>query len=209
MFRSIGVVTAFYLMMAPWASAQDTQAGHIDAAPKVKMTTDLGTMVLQLNADKAPLTVRNFLTLVERGFYDGVIFHRVIPNFVAQAGGYTFDFQRKPEQDRVVNESHNGLKNIRGTLAMARTSDPDSASTQFYINLKDNPALDAKPEQPGYTVFGEVIDGFEVAEAIAREPTGQYRQFPQAPNTPVRILNATLLSPDADSAKNNKASNNK
>jgi peptidyl-prolyl cis-trans isomerase A (cyclophilin A) len=162
----------------------------------VELKTDLGTMVVELYGKEAPHTVENFLSLVNKGFYDGVIFHRVIPGFVAQAGGYTFDFQHKPTQRTVVNESANALKNTRGTLAMARTRDPDSASTQFYINLRDNPTLDAKADKPGYTVFGKVIEGFAVAEKIAQEPRGQYRSFPDAPNVPVRILEANVVQPN-------------
>jgi peptidyl-prolyl cis-trans isomerase A (cyclophilin A) len=180
-----------------------SQAGDSVEMPKVSLKTDLGTVIVELYQDKAPRTVENFLNLVEQDFYDGVIFHRVIPGFVAQTGGYTFDFQRKPIEHTVVNESENGLENKQGTLAMARTSDPDSASSQFYINLSDNPNLNARGERPGYTVFGRVIEGFDVVQKIAEEPRGQYRSFPDAPNVPVRILEATVIDP---SGTKNKAS---
>jgi peptidyl-prolyl cis-trans isomerase A (cyclophilin A) len=179
-----------------WASAQSNTSADASENPRVALETDLGTLVLQLYPAQAPETVKNFLNLVERDYYDGVIFHRVIPGFVAQAGGYTFDFQQKPAQDTVVNESANGLNNRRSTVAMARRSDPDSASAQFFINLSDNENLDATENRPGYTVFGEVIEGYEVAQAIAEEPRGQYRSFPDAPNTPVRILDAKVVLED-------------
>lgn len=178
-------------------NAQVATKAHATTASLVELKTDLGTMVIQLYDKKAPLTVKNFLSLVNEGFYDGVIFHRVIPNFVAQAGGYTFDFQRKPTQATVVNESNNGLDNTQATVAMARTRDPNSASTQFYINLRDNPSLNATADKPGYTVFGKVIQGFDVAQKIAQEPRGQYQGFRDAPNVPVRILEATVIDADA------------
>lgn len=165
--------------------------------PEVELKTDLGTIRVALYADKAPATVENFLAYVDSGFYNGVIFHRVIPGFMAQTGGHTFDFQKKETREPVVNESDNGLSNKRGTLAMARTSDPDSATSQFFINLVSNARLDAKKDRPGYTVFGEVTAGMEVVEKIAAEPRGRYRSFPDAPNVPVRILTAKRVDGDA------------
>ncbi len=162
------------------------------ANPKATLKTDLGDIVMELYPDKAPATVANFLQYAESGFYNGTIFHRVIPGFVAQAGGMTFDFVKKPTQEPVVNESHNGLRNHKGTVAMARLPDPDSATSQFFINLNRNPHLDAKKDQPGYTVFGKVINGMKVVKKIVKEPQGQYRDYPQAPNNPVRILSVTI-----------------
>ncbi len=196
----IGLFALLFSINAAAAPDDAVQSSNSATAPLVELKTDLGTIVIQLYAEKAPRTAENFLTLVNNGFYDGVIFHRVIPGFVAQAGGYTFDFQRKPEQATVVNESASGLKNERGTVAMARTSDPDSASTQFYINLQDNPSLNATDKKPGYTVFGKVILGFDVAEKIAAEPRGQFRPFPDAPNVPVRILQASVIKSGAATA---------
>jgi peptidyl-prolyl cis-trans isomerase A (cyclophilin A) len=158
--------------------------------PRVELETDLGTIELELDAAKAPLTVENFLAYVDSGFYNGIIFHRVIPGFMAQAGGHTYDFQQKETRAPVKNESANGLSNLRGSIAMARTNDPDSASAQFFINLVDNTRLDGSEEKPGYTVFGKVVSGIEVVDKIAAEPRGLYRAFPDAPNTPVRILKA-------------------
>lgn len=165
--------------------------------PQVELKTDLGVIRVELYRDKAPATVENFLAYVDSGFYDGTIFHRVIPGFVAQTGGLTFDFQKKETRKPVINESANGLKNLRGTLAMARVSDPDSATSQFYINLKHNSNLDGQADKPGYTVFGKVTAGMDVVDKIVEEPRGLYRSFPQAPNTPVRILVAKRANSDA------------
>ena len=167
--------------------------------PRVELETDLGTIELVLYADKAPQTVENFLAYVDSGFYDGTIFHRVIPGFMAQGGGFTFDFQEKPTRDPVPNESDNGLSNERGTIAMARTNDPDSATAQFFINLVDNSRLDGSANKPGYTVFGKVLLGMSVVQQIAAEPRGQHKAFRDAPNTPVRILKARRKDGDTSS----------
>jgi peptidyl-prolyl cis-trans isomerase A (cyclophilin A) len=162
------------------------------ANPQVQLETDLGTLTLELFADKAPATVENFLRYCRDGFYVGTIFHRVIPEFVVQGGGMTFDYVKKETREPVVNESANGLLNQRGTLAMARLSDPDSATSQFFINLNDNPHLDAQPKALGYTVFGRVLRGMEVVDKITEEPQGEF--VPQAPNLPIRILSVNILS---------------
>ncbi|MGL6160797.1 peptidylprolyl isomerase [Microbulbifer sp.] len=171
--------------------------------PQVELQTDLGGIQLELYKDKAPATVENFLAYVDSGFYNGVIFHRVIPGFMVQTGGMTFDFQKKETREPVANESANGLKNLRGTVAMARLNDPDSATAQFFINLVNNGHLDAQKDKPGYTVFGKVVKGMGVVDKIVAEPRGLYRAFPAAPNTPVRILKAKRLkqSPEADGNK--------
>lgn len=188
MYRLILATVFCFIYTGVYAQSADK------AAPKVELETDLGVMVLELYPEKAPLTVANFQNLVEQGFYNGLIFHRVIPNFMAQTGGYTFDFQLKSPQNTVVNESANGLKNHQATIAMARTMDPDSASSQFFINLVDNPHLDAQPNKPGYTVFGKVIKGFDTVQKIAGEARGQFRAFPDAPNVPVRIIKASMIT---------------
>lgn len=175
----------------------------------VELKTDLGTIEVALDRDKAPVTVDNFLAYVDSGFYDGIIFHRVIPGFMAQGGGYTFDFQQKETREAIVNESANGLSNLRGSISMARTNDPHSATAQFFINLVDNTRLDGSEDKPGYTVFGRVTSGMDVLDQIAEEPRGQYRAFPDAPNTPVRILKAQRKTEGkterktADTAANN------
>lgn len=147
--------------------AQDT--------PVVVMRTSLGTIVLELYPEKAPVTVANFLTYVEKGFYTGLIFHRVIPGFVIQGGGLTKSLRKRSTLPPIVNEADNGLRNERGTLAMAREPDPNSARSQFYINLADNPSLDFKGPRAGdrgYTVFGRVREGMDVADAISQVETG-------------------------------------
>ncbi|AWF82220.1 peptidylprolyl isomerase [Microbulbifer sp. A4B17] len=162
--------------------------------PQVELKTDLGVIRIELFAKQAPVTVENFLAYTDSGFYDGLIFHRVVPGFVVQAGGFTFDFQKKETNDAIANESANGLQNLRGTLSMARTNDPDSATSQFFINLIDNTRLDASEDKPGYAVFGKVVEGMDIVEKIEREPRGLYRQHPEAPNTPIRILSAKRIS---------------
>jgi len=150
--------------------------------PKVVLETTMGRIVLELYPDKAPKTVANFLTYVDEGFYDGTIFHRVIPGFVLQGGGYTADFRQKPTRPPIPNEADNGLSNLRGTIAMARTADPHSATSQFFINLVDNKRLDhtgkGDSQAWGYAVFGKVVEGMDVVDKIARVRTGPRGPFP-------------------------------
>ena len=141
--------------------------------PRVRIETSEGIIVIELDAQRAPLTSANFIRYVQDGFYDGLIFHRVINNFVAQGGGYSTDHMLKePTRDPVPNEAGNGLSNLRGTVGMARTSKPHSATTQFYFNLADNEDLDPLPTRWGYTVFGEIVSGMDVVDRIANTPTG-------------------------------------
>ena len=134
--------------------------------PQVSIKTSNGTIVVELYADKSPTTVRNFLNLVDSDFYSGLIFHRVIARFMIQTGGFYENMRQKDSEHTIVNEASNGLSNLRGTLAMARTNDPDSASSQFFINVKDNTFLDKSEEDHGYAVFGKVISGMDVVEQI-------------------------------------------
>ena len=155
----------------------------MEAKPtRVKMETNMGDMIIELNAEAAPVTVKNFLDYVEEGFYDGTIFHRVIANFMIQGGGLTPDMKGKEAHEPIINEASNGLKNERGTIAMARTSHPDSASSQFFINHRANPNLNYSGESnPGYAVFGKVVEGIEVVDKIAAVNTtskGPYRDVP-------------------------------
>jgi len=152
--------------------ASDGLAADPPANPRVKLATSMGDIVLELYPDKAPLTVENFLIYVEGGFYDGTIFHRVIPNFMVQGGGMTPDMERKEGRAPIKNEADNGLKNDRGTVAMARTSAKDSATSQFFINLKNNDFLNHGVRDFGYAVFGRVVDGMDVVDKIAAVPTG-------------------------------------
>ncbi len=162
--------------------------GLLWAGPRVEMETSLGRIVVELNEEKAPQSVANFLAYVQDGSYAGSLFHRVIPGFVAQAGGYDADNRLLPTRAPVVNESRNGLSNRRGTLAMARTAAPDSATRQFYFNLTDNLALDAGADY-GYAVFGQVVDGMAVLERIAARPTDGRDQ----PLSPIRLESVRLL----------------
>ena len=153
----------------------------IDMPPIVEMQTNKGAVVIKLNQEKAPISVANFLAYVDAGFYDGLIFHRVIPNFMIQGGGFTPDLKKKPTQNPIKNEAKNGLKNLKGTIAMARTQVVDSATAQFFINLIDNDFLNHSPNSFGYAVFGEVIEGMDVVEAIAKAPTerkGMHQNVP-------------------------------
>jgi cyclophilin family peptidyl-prolyl cis-trans isomerase len=149
---------------------------------RVIIETNLGTIRIRLFPKQAPLTVENFLGHVDRQFYTGTVFHRVIPNFMIQGGGLDADLVEKQAGKPIKNESANGLSNKRGTLSMARTVVPDSATVQFFINLRDNPQLDARPGQPGYCVFGEVVEGMDVVDKIAGVATGErgmHRDVPQ------------------------------
>ncbi len=162
-----------------------------DSNPVVRMQTNMGVIVMELNRDKAPKTVDNFLRYVEDGFYDGTIFHRVIKGFMVQGGGYTGDYRKKPARAPVANEADNGLKNERGTVAMARTSDPHSATAQFFINVVDNDFLNHRDPTPrgwGYTVFGRVTEGMDVVDKIRNVQTGSGGPFGKdVPRTPVVI----------------------
>lgn len=165
---------------------------------QVKFETTLGDFVLQLEPGKAPITVKNFLTYVKEGHYDGTIFHRVIAGFMAQGGGYAEDFAQKPTHASIKNEADNGLPNKRGSIAMARTPDPNSASSQFFINFKDNTFLNYSSPTPqgwGYAVFGEVVQGMDVVDAMAKVPTGSGGPMPtDVPQTPILVKKATVLS---------------
>ena len=173
-------------------------SGFSYAGPKVEFKTNLGNFVVDLDSDKAPKTVNNFLAYVKSGFYNGTVFHRVINGFMVQGGGFTTDLVQKPTQPPVVSEAQNGLKNQIYTIAMARTSDPDSATAQFYINVKDNPGLDFPNAMGnGYTVFGKVISGTQTIDKIKLVPTGVAStprgRMADVPNTPVVIESATIL----------------
>ena len=160
----------------------------------VLMETTMGDLVIELYPEQAPVTVANFMDYVGEGFYDGLVFHRVIDTFVIQGGGYDADLMARHANDPIVNEATNGLKNLRGTIAMARPVDPHSATSQFFINLVDNPSLDHRDTttaEYGYCVFGRVVSGMDVVDAISDVPTGEQGGFLDVPVTPVIILKAT------------------
>ena len=169
-----------------------------DKMPRVLLKTSMGDIVLELDQAKAPVTVDNFLKYVNAGFYNGTIFHRVIDGFMIQGGGFTQDFQKKPTNPPIQNEANNGLKNVRGTIAMARTSDPNSATAQFFINVVNNAFLDFRApsgQDWGYTVFGQVVDGMDVVDKIRKTPTGPGGPFPRdVPRTPVVIQSASVIA---------------
>lgn len=181
-------------------SAKTTDATEV----YVRMTTTKGDVYLELNGEKAPITVKNFVQYVEDEFYDGTIFHRVIENFMIQGGGFTPEMRQKPTREQIKNEWRNGLKNERGSIAMARTADPDSASAQFFINVRNNHNLD----QPisggaGYAVFGKVIHGMDVVDAIRKVETGVRGGHPNVPLTPIVIERVRIISKEeAERAKN-------
>jgi len=165
------------------------------ANPKVLLKTSMGDITLELNPAKAPITVKNFLSYVNDKFYDGTIFHRVIPNFMIQGGGFTGDMSQKATRPAIKNEAGNGLKNDRGTIAMARLPEPDTASSQFFINLVNND-LNHKDNSVagfGYCVFGKVVAGMDVVDAIAKVPTGNKRGHQNVPVEPITILSATVV----------------
>jgi len=167
------------------------------ANPAVALKTNMGTMVIELYPDKAPVTVRNFLEYVKSGFYDGTIFHRVIDGFMIQGGGFDTDYNRKPTRPPIKNEADNGLKNVMYTVAMARTGDPNSATAQFFINVANNDYLNYRSPDVmgyGYCVFGKVIKGRDVVDRIAKVPTGAAGPFGyDVPLKPVVIEKISLL----------------
>ncbi|MDE2081704.1 MAG: peptidyl-prolyl cis-trans isomerase [Burkholderiales bacterium] len=178
-----GLVLATLLIIAPQAWAQ-----------KVRLATSAGDIVLQLDAQKAPKTVANFLAYVRSGQYNGTIFHRVIDGFMIQGGGYKPDLSEKPTRAPIALESRNGLSNVRGSIAMARTAVPDSATSQFFINVADNLRLDQAnaADGEGYAVFGKVIQGMDVVDRIKAVPTQAKGEFENVPVTPVIIRKATV-----------------
>ena len=162
----------------------------------VQMDTNHGTIMLELDAENAPNTVANFLTYAKEGFYDGTIFHRVISNFMIQGGGFTEDMNQKTTHDPIANEANNGLKNDNGTIAMARTGDPHSATAQFFINVKDNDFLNFSSETPqgwGYAVFGKVTEGMDVVEKIKDVPTTTKGPYQDVPSETVIIEKVTVV----------------
>jgi cyclophilin family peptidyl-prolyl cis-trans isomerase len=181
------IVTLALIVLLPFTALA---AGN----PKVAFETSKGKLVIELYPDKAPITVKNFLAYVDEKFYDGTIFHRVIPGFVIQGGGMTKDMAEKKTHAEIKNEADNGLANLKYTLSMARTMEVDSASSQFFVNLVDNARLDHKSKQSGstwgYAVFGKVIEGMEVVEAIAKVPTGTVGMYQDVPKETVTVLKA-------------------
>ena len=161
--------------------------------PQVEIVTTSGSFIIELDRNRAPLSVDNFLSYIDDGFYTNTIFHRVIDGFVIQTGGYTTQFEEKKTRPEIANESGNGLKNRRMSLGMARSNEPHTASSQFYINLIDNFSLDPMPTRWGYTVFGEVISGFEIVDAIGQSATQTFQGLQDVPIAPIIILETKKL----------------
>ncbi|KRB38337.1 MULTISPECIES: peptidylprolyl isomerase [unclassified Acidovorax] len=181
-----GIALAAIFSVASPVQAQDTA--------KVKLATSMGDIVVQLDAAKAPKTVENFLAYVNSKHYDGTIFHRVIDGFMIQGGGFTPDMQQKPTKAPIPLEAKNGLKNDTYTIAMARTGDPNSATSQFFINVKDNAMLNApNPDGHGYAVFGKVVEGTAVVDKIKAVATGNKGGHQNVPTTPITINSATVV----------------
>jgi cyclophilin family peptidyl-prolyl cis-trans isomerase len=187
------LVALAWLVLAPIASGAQDAPKASGGKPVVRLTTSLGDIRIQLDPDKAPVSVENFLRYVSDGFYDGTVFHRVIPGFMVQGGGFTPDMQQKPTRTPIKNEAGNGLTNERGTVAMARTNVVDSATAQFFINVVDNDFLNHTSPDPrgfGYAVFGRVIEGMDVVDEIVKAPTTTRGVNQNVPVEPIVIQRA-------------------
>lgn len=190
----------FFRYLAPFillaVISFSTHAEGGNALPQVKLETNHGDIIIELNTEKAPNTVANFLSYVNDGFYDGTIFHRVIKDFMIQGGGFTEEFVQKTPKASIKNEANNGLSNVRGSLAMARTGDPHSATAQFFINTVDNNFLDFRGETGpawGYAVFAEVVEGMDVVDTIREVSTGSKNGHGDVPNDTVMINKASVV----------------
>lgn len=179
-FRTLGLLLAVCALALP-AFAQ-----------KVRLATSLGDIVVELDAEKAPKSTDNFLKYVKAGHYDGLVFHRVIETFMIQGGGMKPDLSEKPTRAPIPLESGNGLSNLRGTIAMARTNDPNSATSQFFINVVDNQRLDKSEGRDGYAVFGKVVEGMDVVDKIKAVPVGNKGPYQNVPLTPILIKKASV-----------------
>lgn len=196
---SFAIAIAF---LSPLQAAEKTATAPAKTAPPVyvQVVTSAGSFTIELNPERAPLTVAQFLKFVDQGYYSGTIFHRAIPGFIVQGGGYDVDYKLKGEPPKVVNESGNGLTNQRGTVGLARPPAPHDGDVQFYVNLSDNAALDPNQTRWGYAVFGKVVQGMEVADQISLVPTGAKGPFKEnAPLKPVIIEKIERVAPPAGS----------
>ena len=196
--RFCGLLAAAIMLCGCGEQMKKTPAEKEAAKPQrnlVKLQTSAGDIVIELNAQAAPVTVKNFLGYVRAGFYKGTIFHRVIHGFMIQGGGFTTEMTKKETHDSITNEAANGLRNARGTIAMARSNDPDSATCQFFINHVDNPPLNyVANAKPGYTVFGEVTEGMSIVDSIARVETTTRSGYSNVPVEPIVIKSARVVS---------------
>jgi cyclophilin family peptidyl-prolyl cis-trans isomerase len=191
LMEALIALSALFLVASGMAHAADPAAN-----PKVLLKTSMGEITVELDKAKAPISTENFLKYVESKHYDGTIFHRVIPGFMIQGGGFSADMKQKPTREEIKNEAGNGLKNTNGTIAMARTSKVDSATAQFFINVKDNAFLDHRDETAagfGYAVFGKVVSGMDVVKKIEGVSTGNKAGHADVPQTPVVIESARVV----------------
>lgn len=187
-------IFVFLLFLLTSTSSFATEIQTSATQTRVKLQTTLGDIIIELNDQKSPITVNNFLQYVESGYYNGTIFHRIIPGFMAQGGGFDSTFQKKVTRAPIKNESHNGLKNNRATIAMARMSNPDSASAQFFINYSNNNSLNYPVQNgSGYAVFGRVISGMEVVDKMEQQPTGNRKGHRNVPTTNIVIEKAQVV----------------
>ena len=186
------IVSALSLLPLSLLAAPPAAAPAAKGTVKAVIKTSMGSVELELNSEKAPVTVANFIRYAKDGAYDKTVFHRVIKDFMIQGGGMDDKMKERPTRSPIRNESANGLQNLRGTIACARTSAPDSATSQFYINHKDNNSLDGAADHPGYTVFGKVVKGMDVLDKIASVPTQNNGMFQNVPVTPVYIESVSI-----------------
>jgi peptidyl-prolyl cis-trans isomerase A (cyclophilin A) len=195
------LLAAAILMLGVLPARHAARADDAAPNPQVRVVTNAGEFIIEVFADRSPLTAANFLRYVREGFYSNVLIHRVVPNFVIQGGGYDATTQTlKPVHDSIVNESGNGLQNKRGTVGLARSVQPHSGNSQFYVNLVDNPDLDPVPSRWGYAVFGRVVEGMDVIDHIAETATGAVGPFKQdSPLKPVIIQSMTIVPAAATS----------
>ena len=191
MLRTIAAGVALLVASACSASEEPRKPAAPGGKTLVTLKTSLGDVRIELDSERAPISVENFLAYVDDGFYDGTVFHRVIPNFMVQGGGFDSDMKEKSTRPSIENEAKNGLKNETGTLAMARTSDPNSATSQFFINLVDNDFLNNGSRDFGYAVFARVVGGMDVVEKIAAVPTGNSGGHQNVPLDPVLLVSIT------------------
>ncbi|QUY47280.1 peptidylprolyl isomerase A [Serratia plymuthica] len=170
-----------------------TPAAFAAGETHVMLTTSAGNIELALDSQKAPVSTKNFVDYVNSGYYNNTVFHRVIPGFMVQGGGFTADMQQKTANAPIKNEADNGLRNLRGTISMARTADKDSATSQFFLNVADNAFLDHGQRDFGYAVFGKVVKGMDVVDKISQAPTGNVGPYQNVPSKPIVILSAKVL----------------
>ena len=203
-FNRLLLVFSLALVLPALSVAGTSPTEEKDKNPMVTVDTNLGSFTIELYEKEAPITVENFLNYTDKKFYDGTIFHRVIPNFMIQGGGFTPEMVKKATGPPIKNEAQNGLKNLKGTVAMARTGEVHSATSQFFINVKDNPFLDHGTRDFGYAVFGKVVDGWDVVEKIRNVETGTKKGFDDVPQKTVLIKSILRIAEEKEKSNKEK-----